>query len=304
MIKVMKKVMYRRTVIVAGPTKEIVETYPTQFGDNMRREGRKGGKGTPEAVKLYNRKLAKRRLTRIINANFVADDLWITLTYERDNRPESREAAKEILQKFIRRLRYEYRKSGLELKAVKATARGERGALHHHVIVNQGVPTRQITTIWREVSGGSEHAHPPYYVPLYPEGEFSSLASYLVDQIEVEEGELFERKWTATRNLKKPEYSAPQDIAEIKWQEPPEAEEGYYIDTSSIEAGTNEMTGRPYLFYRMVKIEDGFTCRDDNGKLLRGAKAVEYFRDKNRKFIRDNWITISPEGEVIFYDGG
>lgn len=300
----MKKAMYRETVIHAGPTIEIIDTYPTQFGDNLRREGREKGKGTPEAVRQYNCKLAKRRLTRLINANFVPDDLWITLTYERENRPESKDEAKAILSKFMRRLRSKYIKAGLELKAVKATARGERGALHHHVIVNQGIPTREITKLWREISGASERAHPPYYVPLYPEGEFSSLASYIVDQIEVEEGDIFERKWTGTRNLTKPIEEPPKDIAEIKWQEPPAPIDGYYIDTYSIEAGTNEVTGRPYLFYRMVKIENGFTCRDDNGKLLKGSEAAQFIQDKNRKFIQDNWLIISPEGEVIFNDGG
>ena len=298
----MKKVMYRERVIHAGPTIEVIDTYPTQFGDNLVRAGRERGKGTPEAQKRYNRELAKRELTRLINTNFVADDLWITLTYERETRPESKEAAKVMLSKFMRKLRREYRKAGIELKALKRTAYGERGALHHHLIINQGVPTRVITRLWREVTGASNKAHPPFYVPLYPDGEFSCLAAYLVDQMDISEDEYCERKWTGTRNLEKPWEEPPKDIPKIKWQEPPVAREGYVIDTDSIRAGTNEVSGRPYLFYRMVKIESGFTCRDDNGKLLKGAEAAEYIRDKNSKFIRDKWITISDEGEVIFYD--
>lgn len=300
----MKKVMYRETVIKAGSTIEIIDTYPTQFGDNLRREGREKGQGTPEAVKQYNRKLAKRRLARLINANFVSDDLWITLKYEQDNRPASKEAAKEILTKFMRKLRRIYTKAGIELKAIKVTAIGERGALHHHLVINQGVPTREITKLWREISGASSKAHPPFYVPLYPDGEYSSLASYIVDQLDIDEGDIFERKWTATRNLIKPTEISKRDIPEIKWQEPPVPIEGYYIDTYSIEAGTNEVTGRPYLFYRMVKIEDGYTCRDESGRLLKGDEAVQYLRNKNREFIKANWLTISPEGEVIFNDGG
>ena len=300
----MKKAMYRERVIIAGPTVEIIDTYPTQFGDNLKRAGRKSGKGTPEAVRLYNRKLAKRRLTRLINANFEADDLWITLTYEQDKRPADKKAAKLLFNKFIRKLRSEYRKCGLELKALKCTAVGERGAFHHHLIINQGVKTRDITKLWRMVSGASNKAHPPYYVPLYPEGEYSSLASYLVDQLDIGDEDLGERKWTGTRNLTKPTENPPKDIEAIIWQEPPVPWEGYVIDTFSIEAGTNEITGRPYLFYRMVKIEEGYICHDDAGKLLKGSEAILYVQAKNRKFIRDNWITLSPEGEVIFYDGG
>ena len=298
----MKKAMYRETVIPAGNAIDVIDTYPTQFGDNLVRGDRGKGPGTPQAQKLYNRELAKRQLTRLINANFVPDDWWITLTYERENRPETKEAAKVIFNKFMRRLRREYRKAGYELKALKRTAYGERGALHHHLIVNQGVPTRTITRLWREVSGASSSAHPPYYVPLYPNGEFSSLASYLVEQLDISEDEYCERKWTGTRNLTKPEPESVRDIPEIKWQEPPEPREGYVIDTFSIKAGTNEVTGRPYLFYRMVKIKSGYTCRDESGKLLKGAEAAEYIRRQNRQFIRKNWLTISPEGEVRFLD--
>ena len=300
----MNRPMYRERVIYAGNTIEIIDTYPTQFGDKVRRENRKSGKGTPEAVKQYNRELAKRKLTRLINNNFVPDDLWITLTYERDNRPQSEEAAKALFRKFIRKLKGIYARHGLELKAIKRTAYGERGAVHHHLIVPQGVSSKEITKLWREVSGASDKARAPHYVPLYPEGEYSCLASYLVEQLSAEEGELHVRKWTCTRNIRKPIEKAPRDVYKIKWNEPIKPRKGYYVDTDSIRAGTNEVTGRPYLFYRMAKIKEGYTCRDDTGKLLRGAEAAEYISRKNKQWIRDNWAEICTEGEVIFNDDG
>ncbi len=299
----MKKPMYRRRVIRAGNTVEIIETYPTQFGDQLTRAKRDTvGPGTPEAMQRYNEELAARRLARLINENYIPDDLWMTLTYEKETRPQSKQEAKAILSAFCTKLRKLYNEYGVELKYIKRTALGERGALHHHVVIPQGVPTRRITQLWKEHIGASAKAHPPFYVPLYPNGEFSTLAAYIVGQMknDVDE-EKFERKWVGSRNLKKPIEDPPEDIEEIKWQEPPEAWEGYCIDTDSICAGTNEITGRPYLFYRMVKTPDEYTCYD-NGKLLRGKAAIEYLRRKNAEYIKDNWYFINSEGEVVFLD--
>lgn len=297
----MKKVMYRRQVIRAGRTVEIVETYPTQFGDGLTRAKRdKVGPGTREAVQNYNHELTKRKLTRYVNANFEFDDIWATFTYERETRPATKQESKKQFAAFCVKLRREYAKHGVEFKYIKCTALGSRGALHHHIIIPKGVPTSVITKLWRKHIGASERSRAPYYVPLYPDGEYSGLSAYIADQTENDICEKGEKKWIGSYNLKKPIYDPPEDIEEIKWQEPPEAWEGYCIDTNSIRAGTNEITGRPYLFYRMVKVEDGYTCRDDNNKLLRGAAAVEYVRRKNAEYIKDNWYFINSEGEVVF----
>lgn len=301
----MKKPMYRRRVIRAGNTVEIIETYPTQFGDNLTRAKRDMvGPGTPEAMKRYNEELAVRRLTRLINENFVPDDLWVTLEYENHNRPASHNEAQPIMSAFSRKLRNLFKEYGVELKYINVRGYTKSGLIHHHLVIPQGVPTRRITQLWREHIGASAKAHPPFYVPLYPDGEYSNLAAYIVDQIHNEwmQDKKYIKKWICSRNLKKPQEDPPEDIEEIKWQEPPEAWEGYEIDINSIRAGTNEITGRPYLFYRMVKVEEGYTCRDDNNKLLRGAAAVEYIRRKNAEHIKNNWYIINSEGEVVFLE--
>lgn len=296
----MKKAMYRRRVVYAGKTVDISETYPTQFGDLLTRERSvQTSRGTPEAMKRYNAEMASRRLAQLLNENFVPDDIWATFTYEKHNRPSSDSDARGVISAFIPKLRRLYKKYGVELKYVQTTAYGERGALHHHVVMPQGVPTREITKLWREHIGASDRAHPPYYVPMYPDGEFSSLAAYFIEQRQNTD-KCYIKKWIGSRNLKKPYEAPPEDIEEIKWQEPPEPWEGYTVDTYSIKAGTNEITGRPYLFYRMVKIQEGFTCHDENGKLLRGEAAAEYTRRQNINFIRDNWCFINTEGEVVF----
>ena len=287
----------------AGNTVDICETYPTQFGDLLTRErASKASRGTPEAMKRYNTEIATRRLAQIMNENFVPDDIWATFTYEKHNKPESYKAACEMLSGFTRKLRRLYDMHSIELKYVKATAFGERGALHHHVVIPQGVPKRAITSLWREHIGASDKAHPPFYVELYPDGDFSTLAAYIVEQVNTDNlDDKYIKKWICSRNLKKP-VEKIEDVEEIKWSEPPEPWEGYRIDTYSIKAGTNEITGRPYLFYRMVKIQEGITCRDDTGRLLRGEAAAEYLRKQNAEYIHDNWCFINNEGEVVFLD--
>ena len=91
-----------------------------------------------------------------------------------------------------------------------------------------------------------------------------------------------------------------EDIYEIKWRECPIAPKGYYIDKDSIRAGCNPITHRPYLFYRAVKIGNGFTCYDEQGRKLTGKAAMIYYRKFTSRWIKDNWDTINPEGEIIF----
>lgn len=279
-----------------------METYPTRFGDEMTRE--RAVKPTREAVANYNRQMAIDRLGRIIAENYVPlEDLFVTLTYERHNRPSNYDSAVKHREKFLSLLKKEYARYGKEIKIVKSTAIGERGAIHHHLVLNRAVPNRVIYSLWETVIHSSMDARPPDVRTLYSTGEYSSLAAYIVDQFSKcpdSEAMKNKRRWTCSRNLKKPKEEPPQYIQEIKWKEPPPQRDGYYIDTDSIRAGTNPVNGRPYLFYRMVKLPPDFTCFDkESGKHLSGSEAIRYFRRTNREWIRKNKNLWSPEGDVV-----
>lgn len=295
----MPRAIYRRKTIKAGATIEVEETYPTRFGDLLTRKKAKGV-GTTVAMENYNDELAIRKLTRLINANFIPDDYFITLHYENHNRPECYDDASETLSRFMRKLRSLYVEAKTEFKYIKCTAFGKRGGVHHHVILPQGIDTREITKLWKEHIKASMKARPPEYRSLYSTGEYSSLAAYFVEQKQYTgNSEKYVRKWVASRNLLKPEEKT-EDIEGIKWQEPPAAPRGYYVDTDSIRAGTNPVNGRPYLFYRLIKVQEGFYCYDDNGRKLVGAEAVKYYRRNNQRYIKKHWFDISLEGEVVF----
>ena len=294
------KESYRRRVVKAGRTLDISCTYPTRFGDKLTRSRRRNP--TAESMRVYNEELAVRRLTLILNENFKPDDWWVTLHYERHKRPASYDAAQEVIVSFIPKLRRLYRAEGEELKAVKCTAFGERGAVHHHLVINRGVSPRKITALWKEHIHASIDARPPCYVALYESGEYSGVAGYILQQKQTVTGERPRgvRKWSGTQNLRKPQAISDRRIEKFSWQEPPAAPAGYFVDTDSIRAGCNPVNGRPYLFYRCIRIDESFSCYGEDGKRLSGKEAVKYYRQRNREQLKKSWIDLNPEGEVVF----
>ena len=94
---------YYQTEIRAGRTIEIYRSHTKRMGKHPR--GDRVGK-TPEEMELANKRQAEKKLTRLINANFVDGDLHVVLTYKKEARP-SPEDAKKVLAKFWRRLKAE-----------------------------------------------------------------------------------------------------------------------------------------------------------------------------------------------------
>lgn len=240
--------MYLHREYRAGRTIEVIETYPGNYGRNITRE-RYNSKGrTPLAMQKYNDKMQYRNLTRLLNANFKPDDIFITLHYSRDKRPLPEEAKKQVTA-FLRKLKKVYIKYGIELKYIKITAFGSKGAIHHHLVINSGVPYKEITKLW------SYSDRTPDYKPLYANGEYSALAYYLVNQSKIGLNivqKINGKGFVGSRNLKKPELIKAQYVDKVYWKEPPKAKKGYIIDPDSIDAGVNELNGKPYLFYRMI----------------------------------------------------
>jgi hypothetical protein len=199
----------------------------------------------------------------------------------------------------MRKLRRLYEEWGIEFKYVKRTAYGERGGVHHHVVLPRGEDMRKISSLWKQYVKAAMKVRPPDCRALYDTGEYSSLAAYIVKQNSPEDASYI-KKWVGSRNLKKPVVKSVEDVADIKWKEPPVVPPGYYIDQDSIRAGVNPITNKPYLFYRAIKLMDDFRCYDDNGKRIYGSEAIKYFRRHNRNWIKENWKEIAPEGEIVF----
>ena len=174
--------MYRRIIYKAGATREIINCYPRGMRKGV--EHNLLGKKTSEEMQEANRRQARRKLERLINANFRPGDWHITLTYRGKASP-SPEVAKKELTNFLERLRNRFRKFGYELKYIVATEYVAKH-IHHHMIVNN-INTGSETTadmvrkLWTQ-NGPEAIRGNPKYVQLYDTGEYSQLADYLIER--------------------------------------------------------------------------------------------------------------------------
>ena len=128
--------MYIRGDRICGRTWEVYKRnrYQSKIKDGKIVKRKRGDRVqvTKEEVQRYNQKMRERKLTRKLNANFAEGDLYLTLTYTRDNRPSPPDAEKN-LRKFIACLKRMYRKTDTEFKWVSTTEIGPRGGIHHAV---------------------------------------------------------------------------------------------------------------------------------------------------------------------------
>lgn len=223
----------------AGNTIEIQKTYSARYGRKLPRSPNKNP--TPDEVKKNNEKLAEMKLRLLLNENFHAGDLFLTLTYE--NIPDT-QCAKKCLEKFIRNLRAKYKAEGLELRYVCVTEY-KNARIHHHMVVNSLDP-RKIQDLWIYGRVRSES--------LYG-CDFAELAAYLIKETK----KTFKapdspsrKRWNQSKNL-----IIPKPIVKVvkakEWHKKPKARKGYIIKTDSIVNDVN-MFGIPFQFYRMIAI--------------------------------------------------
>jgi sporulation protein YqfD len=92
------------------------------------------------------------------------------------------------------------------------------------------------------------------FIPLYEDGEFESLAEYIVkkETKEDQDGCTYSR----SRNLIVPEPKR-EIIHSKRWRQEPKPEKGWYIVPDSLVNGENPVTGYPYQHYTMKKLDPG-----------------------------------------------
>ncbi|WP_050696628.1 rolling circle replication-associated protein [Anaeromassilibacillus senegalensis] len=252
--------MYLKKTCKAGITIEVHKSYSARYGRNIPRGNRENR--TPEAMKKYNEKMAWRKLTRQINANFVPRDLFLTCTYRKEVRPDP-QRAKQNIENFLDRVRRRFKKAGVEFKYILVTAYGKQGGIHHHVII-PAFDYQVVTACWPHGAMRFE--------ALYPDGEYSALAWYLIKQSRLSPDgreSIPGNRWSGSRNLIKP-VEKVQEVDAREWREEPKPVKGYYIDPNSVENGISPVTGIPYQFYRMIQLRPFEKGRSKNAK--RSAK--------------------------------
>lgn len=251
--------MYRQKTYRCGKAVYIEKTQTRVYKKGEVREKRR--KPTPQEKQEENDRAAERRLARKIAANFTGEDLWITLTYRKDERPSPQEA-KGRLKKFITGLREDYRKAGYELKYIIVTEYQGK-SIHHHAIIN-GIPdaAKLIRGRWR-------HGRPDFKM-MDESGEYSELASYIIKETAKtfrDPGAANRQRYTCSRNLIIPEPEVKRVSAKT-FRKQPKPWKGYELLKGSLVQGISAVTGYMYQYYTMIKTEeeeDGETggCRRD-----------------------------------------
>ena len=195
---------YRTTTTLAGDIL-VAEIYPA-WGREKKRKVRKANRNlTPERIQKYNEQRARFRLELLMDNNFTADDLNMTLTYT--DAPTEAEARKDV-KNYIARLKRERKRRGLpEMKYVYALEDerdGRKKQLHCHLVMSGGISRTDAEKIWRKGSAARGFANCD---ELQPDKEgLRKLAFYIYDQNRGKETAKGKHHYSCSKNLTEPKF--------------------------------------------------------------------------------------------------
>lgn len=249
--------MYMQRIWKAGKTIDVMKTYlfSCQMVENKlcKVKLKKKSRPTPEQMRKYNQIQREREIIRIANENFAEGDLYLTLKYARGFRPTVEQAKLDKL-RLLRALRDYCRKHGIRFKYIFTTEIGERGGIHHHMILG-AMDVQVVERLWKRVTDGHGNVHFEF---LYG-NDFSKLAKYFVGErctdLSEQKENSKEKRYSTSQGLVRPKASKPKKIPASSWREEPVAPKGYYVDKDSIYTGINPVTGYGYQFYRLIQLE-------------------------------------------------
>lgn len=187
------KSVYATKTIKSGTQFE-VEIYPEFSKGQVKAQKLK--KVNKEAQKNLNDRNARKRCERLINTNFGEGDLWVTLTYDADNMPETEEEAERNIKNYVKRINYHRKKKGLgNAKYLYITEYDEEKKIrcHHHVIMDGALTMDQVEKIWKKGKRNNVRRVAP------DKNGLSGLAAYLTKDPKGS------KRWKGSKNLKKPE---------------------------------------------------------------------------------------------------
>ncbi|MBU5464957.1 rolling circle replication-associated protein [Anaerotignum sp. MSJ-24] len=197
-----------RKKIWAGDIYEVEEFYsPRTIGKKYERLLR--GNLTTEEQQKRNLEIARKKLTRTINANFGAADYFLTLTY--DGAIEAADAKKKIANFFRRLKRWRLKNGQGDLKYISVLE--TKGRCHHHVILNglMGLSLKEAWEILFDLWGEGYI----FLKRLKKSQEDTRLASYITKENIKKNA----KRWSQSRNLQKPKVKI-EEVAEHKTHRP------------------------------------------------------------------------------------
>lgn len=211
--------MQQRTkTIKAGPM-VYVECFPvweTKTARAAQSEAKK--ERHRRAQEKLNEKNAQKRLVRLINENFGAGDLILTLEYQKDAGPKDEAQAMRDIQNYLRRIKGLRDKRGLGpmkyVYVIEETHSRQYGTrFHHHVIMSGGISRDEAEEKWLKKHGGYCNAR----TAQPDEKHLTGFACYMVrnkkERTQEKDGRnpqerAMRRRWNCSKNLTDPDERA------------------------------------------------------------------------------------------------
>lgn len=167
---------------------------------------------SPPHILAANERHSRNQLRQLIMHNFSAGDYYLTPTYA--GKPPPLDDALRQCGNFMTRLKRLYAKYGIELRAIYVTEGGrpkddgEHTRVHHHIVINGGVPREEIEKCWQgrqDPKAESRRGYCNTAVIFSGEGErgCERIAEYMAKSRTKGQGKGLHR-WNATRNIKRP----------------------------------------------------------------------------------------------------
>lgn len=269
-----------REICVAGAVID-VSVRPTQKQLSVRAPK---SRPTREAVIKNNARIAEKRLTRIMNANFFPGDWHVTLTYSEVVSPAE---AKRELDNFIRRMRREFKKQDKEMKFVVVTEY-ENHRIHHHIVMSY-IQGEIIASQWKK---GRVR-----YTGLDKSRNYKALANYLIKETQKtfqKADNMTKCRYRCSRNMTKPVVVQQEVRISQAWEEP-KAFKGYTVDEESIRRFENPCTHIPQLEYLMVSDDPVPRIKKwRNGTAVKKTETYQRAEDIKQMEMRDYvaWHTV------------
>lgn len=198
---------------------------------------------SPEQIEKQNQRNKEKKCRRKLRAHFDINDYFVTITYEKGQRPASMEEAKKDMRTLIRKLRKEFQERGQPLKWIMNIECGTRGAWHTHMVINR-IPDLDVILRKHWKKGKCVHQL------LYDKGEFRELAEYIT-KTPLTDSRLKESSYSSSRNLPVPEpkETVIRQKTFGKIRIPP----GFYLEENGVYEGINPVTGYAYRQYTLLR---------------------------------------------------
>lgn len=141
-----KSATYREKKYICGQFLDVYAypVYPRTGNPSGNRRRKRGP--SREVQKKLNRRHAEEKLTRLAHANFTEQDLALELDFAEN--PPDQETAMRELRRFLRKIRYRYKKMGKELKYLWVMEVTKKGRYHFHLILSGGMDRDELETLW------------------------------------------------------------------------------------------------------------------------------------------------------------